>query len=299
MSIIASIIAALVPMLFYLVFLWKMDRYEPEPVWMVAKHFLWGALGAVLFGVLVSSFFSEGMGLIISNENTTTLLGAVLIAPFVEEITKEIYLLRSVKQNYFDNMTDGLVYGGAIGLGFGLTENLMYFTLNDDTFMSWLSLVFVRSMFSATMHAIATATFGAFLAKAKFSNKWLDKISYPIVGIILAMSFHAIWNLTVSFQFSYFVGILFMVVLFIGFGLIFRFSLNTEKKIIQSELEEEIEIINFPPDHIPIVSTSKKVKRNWVNNKVRKEYTSYATKLAFRKFQAKHSSGLRKENYLA
>jgi len=299
MSFFASFLAAIIPMLFYLIFLWKMDRYEPEPIWIVTKHFLWGALGAILFGVLVSSFLSKGMEIIISNPKTSTLFGAILIAPFVEEITKGIYLFKSVKKNYFDNMTDGLVYGGAIGLGFGMTENLMYFTLNDDTFMNWLSIVFIRSMFSATMHAIATATLGAFLAKAKFSSNRLEKISYPIIGIILAMSFHAIWNLTVSFQFSYFAGILFMIVLFIGFGLIFRFSLNAEKKIIQSELEEEIDYINFPPEHIPIVSTSKKLKRNWVNNKIRKQYASYATKLAFRKFQVKNSSGLRKEHYLA
>lgn len=299
MSFIASLIAALVPMLFYLIFLWRMDRYEPEPFLIVAKHFLWGAFGAILFGTLVSAFFSESMERIFTNPETNTLLGAVLIAPFVEEITKGVYLLKSVKQNYFDNMTDGLVYGGAIGLGFGMTENLMYFTLYDDTFMNWLSIVFIRSMFSATMHAIATAIFGAMLGKAKFSKSWLEKILYPIFGILLAMSFHSIWNLTVSFQFSYFIGILFMFVLFIGFALVFRFSLNTEKHIIQEELEEEIANINFPREHLSIISTSKKFRRNWINSDARKEYASFATKLAFRKFQAKHSTGSNKEIYLA
>jgi len=52
---------------------------------------------------------------------------AVLVAPLVEETTKGIYLFKTAKGFEIDNITDGLVYGGAIGLGFGMTENFFYF----------------------------------------------------------------------------------------------------------------------------------------------------------------------------
>ena len=98
-------------------------------------------------------------------------IAAVIIAPFAEEIVKSAYLFNTYRKNYFDNLTDGLVYGGAIGLGFGMTENLMYFSMYNDTFTQWITIVITRSIFSAVMHAIATATVGAFLAKAKFSDE--------------------------------------------------------------------------------------------------------------------------------
>ncbi len=299
MSIIASLLAAIVPISFYLFFLWKYDRYEPEPVGNVIKHFLWGAIGAILFGIIISSFFVIDNNFNYSTNKVTSLFGIVLVAPIVEEIGKGLFLIRSAKKNYFDNMTDGIVYGGAIGLGFGMTENFMYFLMYNNDFSNWLSIVIIRTMFSATMHAIATATFGAALALAKFSDNKTKKLLFPLFGILLAIIFHATWNFLVSSSFTYFIGILYMVGLIIIFMVVYNFSLRTEKKIILSELEEEIYKINFPREHLSIVSTSKKFRRDWINNEIRKNYALLATKLAFRKHQAKHSSGLDKEHYLA
>ena len=299
MQFIASLLAAIIPILFYLFFLWRFDRYEPEPIGIVLKHFLWGAIGAIIFGITVSSFFVTDNNFIFVSSEVTSLLAVVLIAPIVEEIGKGLFLVISAKKDYFDDMTDGIVYGGAIGLGFGMTENFMYFLMYDDNFINWLSIVIIRSIFSATMHAIATATFGAMLAKAKFTTNKSHKIILPFLGLLLAMIFHATWNFFVSGEFTYGIAILFMIVLIISFLLVYRYSLKLEKEIILAELEEEIDRINFPREHISIISTSKKFRRNWINNKIRKKYANLATKLAFRKHQVKHSSGTRKENYNA
>ncbi len=299
MSIIASLFAAIVPISFYLFFLWKYDRYEPEPFGIVIKHFLWGAIGAIIFGVVVSSFFVTDNNFVYILDKVNSLFAIVIISPFVEEIGKGIFLVMSAKKDYFDNMTDGIVYGGAIGLGFGMTENLMYFVMYDNNFTNWLSIVIIRSIFSATMHAIATATFGATLALSKFSDSKANKIIFPLLGIILAIVFHSIWNYLVSSGFTYFIGILYMFGLITLFILVYHYSLKTEKNIILNELEEEIYKINFPREHLSIVSTSKKFRRNWINNEIRKNYALLAIKLAFRKHQAKHSSGIRKEQYLA
>ncbi|MCB0753597.1 MAG: PrsW family intramembrane metalloprotease, partial [Ignavibacteriae bacterium] len=220
-----SFFAALIPMFFYLIFLWRLDKNERESFINVFRHFLWGAFGAVILGVIFSFFFTSTIQMFISHKNLLAFTGAVFIAPIVEETTKGIYLLRTSQKNYFDNITDGLVYGGAIGLGFGMTENLMYFIQYDETFIQWATLVFTRSVFSAVMHAIATATFGAFLAKAKFTNSG-KKYVYPFVGLILAMSFHFIWNLTLSLEFTYLVGIIFMIFLIVSFLIIFNLSIK-------------------------------------------------------------------------
>jgi len=295
MSFIYSLLAAFIPIFFYLIFIWRIDRNEREAFKDVLKHFLWGAVGAIFLALLFSTLFDFALGVFIPNDVQISFLGAVLVAPFVEEITKGIYLVNTYRKKYFDNITDGLVYGGAIGLGFGMTENLLYFTTYDDTFEQWLSVVLTRSIFSAVMHAIATATLGAFFAKAKFTTKTSRQI-LPLIGFFLAMSFHAFWNFSLTFEFTFYIGILFMIFLIISFFVVFSYSLKTEQKIIVNELKEEMDI---PKEHIIILGTTKKFGRKWLDKSIRKDYVRFATLLAFRKFQSKNTSGKLQEEYLA
>ena len=90
-----SFFAALIPMFFYLIFLWRLDKNERESFINVFRHFLWGAFGAVILGVIFSFFFTSTIQMFISNENLLAFTGAVFIAPIVEETTKGIYLLRT------------------------------------------------------------------------------------------------------------------------------------------------------------------------------------------------------------
>jgi RsiW-degrading membrane proteinase PrsW (M82 family) len=285
----ASLIAAVIPMIIYLIFIWRLDKYEREPFIKVFSHFLWGAIGSIFFAIIFSTVLSSSTALFINSESALSLISTVLIAPFVEEIVKSSYLFRTYKKNYFDNITDGLVYGGAIGLGFGMTENLFYFITYNNSFSQWIYVVIIRSIFSAVMHAIATATVGAFLAKTKFTLS-SQKNNFPIIGLILAMLFHATWNFSLTFEFTYLVGMVFMIFLIIGFLFVFNFSLKSERKLIYNELiEEENEILQRY--HLK--------KDNLLNLPDRKKYMSFVTKLAFRKFQAKNSNVLIRENYLA
>lgn len=290
----SSLIAAAVPMIIYLIFIWRLDKYEREPFGKVVKHFLWGAFGAVVLAIIFSSLLNATFGLIIPKANVVSFFSTVIVAPFVEEIVKGIYLLRTYSKNYFDNLTDGLVYGGAIGLGFGMTENLLYFTSYDDTFAQWISIVITRSIFSAVMHGIATATVGAFLAKAKFTIT-ASKYLYLFLGLCIAMSFHATWNLSLTFDFTYLLGILFMILLIFSFLILFRFSLNSERKIISQELSNELNSI-YPLE--ATLSSDIGTTNRFASKYLRKKYTNFTTKLAFRKFQARNSEGTQREYYL-
>ena len=294
----ASLFAAIIPMSIYLFLIWRLDRYEREPFGKVVKHFLWGAIGAVIFGLIISSFLLFSTKLFISSISINSFIAAVIIAPFAEEIVKSAYLFNTYRKDYFDNLTDGLVYGGAIGLGFGMTENLMYFSMYNDTFSQWITIVITRSIFSAVMHAIATATVGAFLAKAKFStdNK---KRKYSIMGLGLAMFFHAMWNFSLSFEFTYLIGILFMIVLIASFFIIFYSSLRNENAIIQKELESEQLFLSQVILDGTDITSFRELEESFKSKTHMKYLRNFATKLAFRKLQAKNSEGIQKENYLS
>jgi protease PrsW len=282
MLIIASFIAAIVPMFLYLIILWRMDRNERESFKNVLKHFTWGALGAIFFGIIFSQLASIPVHIIIQSPEAMSLASAIIIAPIIEEITKGIFLFKTVKNKYFDNATDGLVYGGAIGLGFGMTENFLYFITYGDTIVGWVLLVIIRSIFSAVMHCIATATFGSFLGRAKFGTPG-KKYFYPFIGLGIAMGLHFLWNLTVSFPITYLFGILFMIGAIVTFFVMFNVSVKHERRLILAHLSDE----NIPAMHKNILATTSRNYPGWVEESIRKEYIKCATKLAFRKDQVR------------
>jgi len=289
-----SVLAAIIPMVLYLIVIWKMDKYEPEPIKFVLQHFFWGAFGAVFFGIIGSEIFSSQISVFIDDIEYLSFLETVAIAPIVEEIAKGIFLFATINSKKFDNLTDGLVYGGAIGLGFGMTENFLYFLAYGDTIEAWLYLVIIRSGFSAVMHCMSTATLGAFFGIAKFSGK-KTRYFYGLVGLVIAILIHFLWNFSVSFQNTFSFGVFMIFAIVLIFFIIYRVSLKHEEIIIKIELEDEAEKHLLPLSYIEILSSQKRFKKGWINELIRKRFTKLATKLAFLKHEGKKYSGIKKE----
>jgi RsiW-degrading membrane proteinase PrsW (M82 family) len=285
----ASFFAAIVPMTFYLIVIWLMDKYEKEPMQFVAIHFIWGAIGAVILGISGNFILIFLTGFLGNASNFGKLVETAVFAPFSEELSKGLFLLYSINSKQFDNITDGLVYGAAIGLGFGMTENFIYYVAFGTNLESWLYIVVVRTFFSGLMHCIATGIFGAFLGKAKYSTG-LIKYILPFAGLALAMFIHFMWNISVSFEDTYFYGFLFMTVLILLFILAFKFSLAQEQKIIESELLEESSFGLIPKSHVIILSSNLRFRKGWIAENIRKSYSGIAVRLAFRKNQFRNCS---------
>ena len=45
---IVAVLGALIPTIIYVLFIWWLDRYEKEPLWLLALAFLWGAIPAAM-----------------------------------------------------------------------------------------------------------------------------------------------------------------------------------------------------------------------------------------------------------
>jgi len=283
-----------------------MDRYEREPFWMVGLHFLWGSTGAIMFGIIGSIIMGLGVSEFIyqfANGNDAGTLnniaGAVVVAPLVEESTKGIFvLIMSVSRN-FDGPVDGAVYGGAVGLGFGMTENFLYFMSYGNTIGALLYLIIIRTLFSAVLHCCTQATFGAAIGYAKFRGVGTKLIIIPL-GLATAMFIHFMWNLTVSFNQTALLGFLFMIIVIITVFIIFQFGVYHEGKMIQRELKDESETTGYiPKEHLAYLPfTSKRFKKGWLNPSIdQKTYVKTAVRLAFRKNQVKHLTGNKLASY--
>lgn len=295
MPIFSSLFAAIIPMLFYLTLIWKMDKYEPESIKFVIVHFLWGAFGAVLLGVLGTLLLGYTTGINGTTETENT-INIIIFAPLSEELAKGIFLLWTVNSRKFDNITDGIVYGSAIGLGFGMTENFLYFVSYGDSSAAWVSLVIIRTLFSAVMHCISTGIFGALLGMAKYGNLF-SRTFLPLAGLCSGIFIHFFWNSAVVFNGTSIYGFAFMLILIAVYFGIIRLSIYNEMKIIESQLEEEVTLGILPAKFLPIISTRLRHKSGWIEEEKRKLYFRTAVHLAFSKMKFKKVRDSRKQFY--
>jgi len=296
MIIFASLIAAVLPMFIYLLLIWYFDLYDREPFKIVLQNYFWGAFGAVIFAVLGGLLLTQVLNGLTENKAEIDYIGTIAVAPVVEEITKGIFLFLTVSRTKFDNITDGIVYGGAIGLGFGMTENFLYFITYAENISGWIYLVIIRTFFSAVMHCIATGTFGAFLGFAKFKRSSI-KVPLIISGLLLAIFIHFIWNYSIITKHYAPLGFVFMGVSIILFCAIFISSVMSERKIIYNELQEESLLGIIPSHHTGILSSLKRNSKGWIDESIRKTYITTATALAFRKYQIRNITSKKKLLY--
>lgn len=282
MQAVFSLIFSVIPMLLYLRGVWLLDRYDREPLTLLLANFLWGALGAVFFGVLFSVLVSALLG-------TGDWGDTVLVAPVVEELVKGVFLLWTVRDRRFDNITDGVVYGMAIGLGFGMSENFMYF-LGADTATAWLGIVIIRTLFSAVLHAMATGTLGAFIGWGKFRGP-VTRLSAGMAGLLIAIWMHMTWNGNVidGTGIGMIVAMLFIVASVVVILGVMQTALLAESRLIRRELTEEVESGHIPVHHLQYLPSSNRRKMpGWLPPSVdQKSYVQLATRLAFRKNQAR------------
>jgi RsiW-degrading membrane proteinase PrsW (M82 family) len=297
---------SVVPMVFYLILIWLMDRYEREPFWLLSLNFMWGSTGAIIFGIIGSMIMGIGVSEFIyqfANKSDAVTLnniaGAVVVSPLVEESTKGIFLLLVAMSRNFDGPVDGAVYGGAIGLGFGMTENFLYFLSYPTSYESLFFLVIIRTCFSAILHCCTQATFGAAIGFAKFRG-WGVKIFVVPLGLFTAMFMHFTWNLTVSFEATALIGFLFMIVCVFIIFTVFQFGVYREGKIILKELTDESNNGVIPAEHLKFIPyTSRRYKRGWLKGKInQRDYIKTATKLALRKNQIRKMKTSSQKYYL-
>ncbi len=291
-----SLLCAVIPMLCFLAFVWWSDRYDREPVWLVLLTFAWGGLGGVLFALIGSSIAIEPLTWAIGAQWADS-LSAVIVAPLVEEPTKAMILFVIMFSRYFDNTADGFVYGAAAGLGFGMTENFLYFTSASSNLPSWMLTVVARTFFSAVMHACATSCVGAMLGFARFRGLLPKLIAVPM-GFGIAMGMHALWNGLLTWQefrpdlpltFINFVIFPFEALFLFG---VFQFAIWDDRTILRRELADEVQQGLIPLAHASAIGSYwKRGGSEWVPVGIPKEqYIRAATTLAMRKHQCRYAS---------
>jgi len=273
---------------------WWVDRYDREPLHLVVMVFLWGASAAPLISVTLFGLLDRLLGGI---EATTTgiMIGLGLLTPLVEELSKGVaVVLVVVFSSKFDNPTDGVVYGTAVGLGFAVSENVIYGVsagVHLHSAAGILVLVGGRTLLSAGVHAVSSAAFGGFLGHAVMSGRLPAKVMWTATGLMVAIVLHGSWNLSLL-RFGP-VGeggapqlwLAAVPVLYLVYIMTLALVLHSEHRILTRQLGAEVELGLVPSwilDVIPFYR--RRIRANWWPS--RGERTIIArllTRLAFRK----------------
>ena len=242
-----GVMLALLPVPLYLALTLWIDRYEKEPLRMLAWAFLWGATVSIFFSLilntlgsaLVAAFLGEGAG---------NVAAAVVFAPLVEESTKALalFVLFWWKRDEFDGVIDGIVYAAMVGLGFTLVEDLGYHAsaYAEGGVGGSVGSFVLRGVLSPWGHPIYTAMTGIGLGLASRSTNTLVKFGAPLVGLMVAITLHAIWNgnglvlpglWSLVFQFLVFYPSLILALLVIVF-----IALGREGRVVRQYLAPEL-----------------------------------------------------------
>ena len=193
-----GLISATLPVPLYLMLVLWIDRYEAEPVWMLATAFFWGAFVAVFFAYLLNTASGLIVTVLTNDVRAGAAFGAVISAPIVEESAKALilFIFFFAKRDEFDGVIDGIVYAAMVGLGFAMTENIQYYgraVLQAGG--GGLTIVFIiRGALAPFSHPMFTSLTGIGLGLARQSRNTLVKIITPIFGLAAAICMHSIWN---------------------------------------------------------------------------------------------------------
>ena len=176
-------------------FLW-LDRYEPEPVRLLALAFAWGAVVATAGALVLQAADQFVLG-------TTPSASAAIVAPLTEELFKGLCVVLLVwsRRQAIDGVLDGLVYAGLVGVGFAFTENILYLGaayvggdgVGPGGLGSAIGVFVVRGIFSPFAHPLFTAFIGVGVGYAVVSRSPLRWLA-PVLGYVVAVAAHAAWN---------------------------------------------------------------------------------------------------------
>lgn len=223
--------AAILPAVLLMIYVYKKDKRDREPIGLLAMCLLMGICAAL------TSILLEGIGQGILdtapiNKNTPlyTMALAFGVVAVVEEGTKLFFLkLKTWKNPNFDYKFDGIIYAVFVSLGFAAFENVKY------VFSYGLSVALPRALLAIPGHMTFAVVMGVFYGRAKYleNHGMAGKKLQLFLGWFFAVLLHGFYDTCAmlgtaesSVVFSVFIIFMYLLV----FGLIKRES-NQDYKL--------------------------------------------------------------------
>ena len=175
---------AIAPGLAIAMFIYWRDKHEKEPIGLLIKCFLLGALTIIPI-MVVEGFSTWFLEIDISYRLNlpTALITAFVLIALTEEAFKYLVLTRyAYPKPDFNEPFDGIVYSTIISLGFATLENILY------VLQGGMEVGFLRMFTAVPMHAACGVIMGYYVGMAKFRG------TSRISGLGYAILFHGAYD---------------------------------------------------------------------------------------------------------
>ena len=186
------VLAAVLPAVLLMRYIYRQDRVEREPPFLLASLVGCGVLAA-LASIVLAGIAGRLLNALVSDRGKVyTILLAFLVVGAVEEGTKFLLLKwRTWKHPQFNYRFDGVVYAVFVSLGFAAYENIRY------VFSYGLSVALPRALLAVPAHMGFAVFMGAFYGRARQCETWGDTVGRKInlwVGYLLAVFLHGFYD---------------------------------------------------------------------------------------------------------
>jgi len=276
-----SAIAAVIPAIFYVWLAFWIDKREKEPLVLRLGAFLWGSTVAVVFAAVLNTFFGLA-ALSVAGPAFASFSTTVIAAPIVEESIKglAVLILFLTLRDEFDNVLDGILYGSLVGIGFAMTENVIYFGRSylEGGLPLLGQLFLLRAVYGGLGHALYTGTAGAGLGYAREMAYRPSATILAVIAFGFAIFQHSAWNLfagtvipalmPADIDSTLYLFLLAPLISLIltgpGFVLLFAIgyaALRREVRIIQLHLRDEVASGIVAPEEYALLSSVR--QRTW------------------------------------
>ena len=184
--------AAVIPAIFLVKYVYKLDRLEKEPSSLIGKAILYGVISTYI--AMVLELLGERImnGMFFKSEASMYLFEFFVIVGPAEELAKYLAFRFAVwKRPEFNCQFDGIVYCVSAALGFALWENIKY------VFAYGFGTALVRAVTAVPGHACFGVFMGIWAGVAKrqelIGNKTAAKL-FMVIGWLSASLIHGLYD---------------------------------------------------------------------------------------------------------
>lgn len=220
-----------------------LDRYEPEPRFLLMVGLLWGGFVATAAALLIQGIGGYALGF---TENQLL----TVVAPISEEATKGLFLFLLLwwRRHELDGVLDGIVYAGMVGIGFAFVENILYLAAAYNGTAGTgpggtqaLTVTFLlRCLASPFAHPLFTSFTGIGVGIAVSSRRLPVRLLAPVAGYLLAVIAHATWNSSTAYGANGFIGVYLAVMApaFVSLAAFAVWSRRSERRMLGQALTD-------------------------------------------------------------
>jgi len=192
-------ILAIIPGLAICYLIFRIDKYEREPLWALAMCFFLGmlatipAIGFQYWSGVISGFKTQSAAI--------TFIASFGVVAASEEIAKcAALLIGAFPRKFFNEPVDGIVYAVLIGMGCATIENLIY------AYNFGMNTTVARAFTAVPAHFVCAIVQGYFIGRAKFQPE--RRIQLILLGLGLSIVMHGVYDFLILQELSAWLSVL-------------------------------------------------------------------------------------------